>query len=190
MGHVAFATFERTYNILSTTPPDPPLERRLLERIFLIYSMIQFEFFMGNEHTFLPRHVKLQLDDFIDLNFDRWYTEFVTFWSKHSSVKPCATKCTSAIIIDGHMKLKRRLCYNQKLPLVPPRPFELVFDTITVGCPETPAYNSKFCQKCISSRLDSNTKNEETPGQTRPETNSLSEVNLFLIFNYCQNMNC
>ncbi len=98
--HVAFSTFERTHNLLSETTPDPPLERRLLVRIFLIYSMIQLEFFMENEHAFLLLHVKLQLDDFTDLHSDRWYIEFVIFWAKHFSLKPCATKCTNAFIID------------------------------------------------------------------------------------------
>ncbi len=107
---MAFQTFEKIYNRLSTTLPDSLLERRLLEQIFFIYSMIQFEFFMGNEHAFVPRYLKRQLDEYLDLHFDHWYMEFVRFWSNHSSLKPCTTKCTNAIIIDGHMKLKRRLC--------------------------------------------------------------------------------
>jgi hypothetical protein len=186
LGHVAFSTFARIYNRLSTTPPDPPLERRLLERIFLVYSIIQFELFMGSEHAFLPRHLKLQLDDFIDIHFDRWYTEFVRFWSDHSSLKPCAPKCTNAIIIDGHMKLKRRLCYNQTLPLVPPRPFELVFDTITVGCPETPDYKSKICHKCASLSSDSIIKIGKGNLSTPKQANSLTEVSSHSIVDCCQ----
>jgi hypothetical protein len=186
---MAFSTFERSYNCLSVTTPVPKLERRLLERIFLIYSMIQFEFFMGKEHCFLPRYVRVQLDDFIDLHFDRWYAEFVTFWASHSSIKPCATKCTSAIIIDGHMKLKRRLCYNQSLPLIPPQPFKLVFDTITVGCPETPAYQSKFCHKCVVSSLDSIDKSEKEARQTGQQTSSLTEVSSFVIIDSCRSIN-
>ncbi|CAF4122600.1 unnamed protein product, partial [Rotaria magnacalcarata] len=176
LGHMAFLTFERIYNQLSTITPDPPLERRFLERVLLVYSMTQFEFFMGNDHAFLPRHLGIELDEFLDLHFDRWYTEFSKFWATHSSFKRCTTKCTSAIIIDGHMKLKRRLCYNQSLLLVPPRPFELVFDTIIVGCPESPAYRSKLCHKCTSSNLDPGNKNEKRTQPTKISTNSLSQL--------------
>jgi hypothetical protein len=143
--------------------------------------MIQFELFIGNEHAFILRRLQLQLDDFLDLHFDRWYMQFVKFWASHTSLKPCTTKCTNAIIIDGHMKLKRRLCYNQTLPLVPPRPFELVFDTNTVGCPETLAYKSKFCSKCTSSSSNPITETEKKTRQKQQQTNSLSEVRLHLI---------
>lgn len=179
MGHIAFSTFERIYNHLSKTPINPPLERRLLERIFLIYAIIQYEFFMGSDHVFVPRYLKLQLDEYIDTHFDRWYTELVRFWSNHCSLKPCLTKCTHAIIIDGHMKLKRRLCYNRNLALVPPKPFNLVFDTITVGCPETPAHNSRFCDKCASSSSHSiiNVKNNDL--NAPQPSNSLGEVSYY-----------
>lgn len=187
LGHTAFLTFERIYNRLSTTAPDPPLERRFLEHVSLVYSMIQFELFMGNDHVFVPRHLSLQLDDFLDLHFDRWYKEFVTFWATHSSLKLCKTKCTNAIIIDGHMKLKRRLCYNQNLPLVPPRPFELVFDTIIVGCPESPAYKSKFCHKCASTNSHLITKNEKRTQPEKLQLNSMSEVRSHWIVYSCQN---
>lgn len=135
---------------------------------------------MGNEHAFLPRHVKSELDDFIDENFDRWYTQFVKFWGNHCSIQSCTTKCSRAIIIDGHMKIKRRLCHNQTLPLVPPRPFELIFDTITVGCPESPAFNSLYCNKCKSSNEPSlETKPKKNQQRTqKPSINSLSEVSL------------
>lgn len=151
--------------------------------------MIQFELFMGNDHVFVPRYLGLQLDDFLDVHFDRWYTEFVKFWANHSSLKPCKTKCTNAIIIDGHMKLKRRLCYNQNLPLVPPRPFELVFDTITVGCPESPAYKSKFCHKCTSSNSDLITRNKKATQPTKLQFNSLSEVGSHrVVYSYQNNI--
>jgi len=149
--------------------------------------MVQFEFFMGNEHAFLPRHLKVQLDEYIDLHFDRWYLQLVQFWSNHSSLKPCSTKCTNAMIIDGHMKLRRRLCYNQSLSLVPPRPFELVFDTITVGCPETPSYKSKYCFKCVSSHLDSTNTAEKGNQSALKQANSLSDVNLYQIVDCYRN---
>jgi hypothetical protein len=135
---------------------------------------------MGNKYAFLPRHLKLQLDDFLELHFDRWYMEFVQFWSNHHSLKSCTTKCTQAIIIDGHMKLKRRLCYNQTLSLVPPRPFELIFDNITVGCSETPGYKSKLCHKCTSTKSDSIAKVDKQGRFVPEKSSSLSEVSLYL----------
>ena len=142
---------------------------------------------MGNEYAFLPRHLKLQLNDFIDLHFDRWYTDFVRFRSSHSTLKPCTKKRTNAIIIDGHVKLRRRLGYNQELSLLPSRPFELVFDSIVVGCLETPSHKSRFCHKCASSLSDSTANSEKRILQTRQPINSLSEVSVHLIIDSCQN---
>lgn len=191
---MAFSTFARAYNRLFPTACDPPLERRLLERVFLLYAIVQFELFMGNKYVFLPRHLKVNLDEFLDSHFDRWYTDFATFWSTHSSFKPCATKCTSAIIVDGHMKLKRRLYYNQQLPLVTVRPFELVFDNIIVGCPESPASRSKFCRTCrsvgdgSSGLSQSVSRSEKNNRQIRQPINSLADVSstLLLFLDCCQ----
>ncbi|CAF1508000.1 unnamed protein product [Adineta steineri] len=68
---------------------------------------------------------------------------FVQFWSSHCSFHPCQLKsegnnnnnlCSAAIICDGHMKIRRRLCANANVSLTLPEHFSPVFNNLMLGC--------------------------------------------------------
>ncbi|CAF1509532.1 unnamed protein product, partial [Adineta steineri] len=144
-GHVAFDCFTRAYNELGEGER-VRLDRRLFERIFIIYSLIEYQLFMSlnerfkNQPTgFLPRYIYSDIDEFIMKNYDYFYKVFVQFWSSHGSFHPCQLKsednnnnnlCSAAIICDGHMKIRRRLCSNANVSLILPEHFSPVFNNL------------------------------------------------------------
>ncbi|CAF3850826.1 unnamed protein product [Adineta steineri] len=148
-GHVAFDCFTRAYNELGEGER-VRLDRRLFERIFIIYSLIEYQLFMSlnerfkNQPTgFLPRYIYSDIDEFIMKNYDYFYKVFVQFWSSHGSFHPCQLKsednnnnnlCSAAIICDGHMKIRRRLCSNANVSLILPEHFSPVFNNLMLGC--------------------------------------------------------
>ncbi|CAF3163528.1 unnamed protein product, partial [Rotaria sp. Silwood2] len=83
--------------------------------------------------AFLPRNVYTDLDKFIMDNYDLFYKQFIQFWSTHHSFLPCNStkprsgKCSTALICDGNMKIRRRLCANANLPLELPEHFDHLF---------------------------------------------------------------
>lgn len=137
------------------------LDRRLFERMFLVYSMIEYQLFMGEgslfmgEPTaFLPRHVFKDFDNFIISQYDSFYKQFVSFWGTHKSFHPCQMKtsdpnhCSSTIICDGHMKIRRRLCSNPSVLHKVPPSCSPVFKNFFVGCSRTSSLNSTLCSNC------------------------------------------
>ena len=154
-GHLAFSTYTRTFNKQSSQQPNPPLNRLLFQRHFLVYSLVQFQLFMGNEQGFLPFNIYSEFDSFISNNIDRFYVLFVGFWGDHCSLKPCDlprqnenNACGRCMIVDGHMKIRRRICANPSASLVLPTHFDHIFDEIIVGCGHSPAVNSPLCLSC------------------------------------------
>lgn len=167
-GHVAFDAFTRAFNELSDDN-SIQLDRRLFERAFIIYALIEFQLFMGTDQSFrnqtcafLPRKLYTEIDEFIMMNYDRFYKMFIEFWSMHKTFRPCKSKlenriddslCSAAIICDGHMKIRRRLCANPNVSLQLPVHFQLLFKELTVGCSHTPIINGKLCTSCENNNV-------------------------------------
>lgn len=110
---------------------------------------------MGVTQAFLPFNMYMDFDAFIDDNIDHWYLDFVQFWGEHSQLKPCESirgniesPCSKCLIVDGHMKIRRRLCSNATVSLSLPTHFEHVFDDIVVGCSHSPGVDSPLCHVC------------------------------------------
>ncbi|CAF5017808.1 unnamed protein product, partial [Rotaria sp. Silwood1] len=111
--------------------------------MFLIYELIAFQLFMGigekiinQSCAFFPRNIYTEIDKFIMINYDRFYKNFVEFWSSHNTFYPCKlavqgggddSLCSAAIICDGHRKIRRRLCANPNVPLSLPEYFVHLF---------------------------------------------------------------
>ena len=161
-GHVAFDAFTRAYNSL-TDHMNAKLDRRLFERIFIVYALVEYQLFMGTGGTFLnecsaflPRNVFTELDDFILTYYDGFYREFALFWGGHHSFHPCKSTlddggaCSSTIICDGHMKIRRRLCANPSSTHKMASYFAPVFEDFVVGCRRSPAVNSRLCRDCMN----------------------------------------
>ncbi|CAF4498411.1 unnamed protein product [Rotaria socialis] len=167
-GHVAFDSFTRAFNEL-IDDSHIPLERRLFERIFIIYEIIQFQLFMGTGEKFLnqccaffPSNISTDIDNFIMVNYDRFYKKFVQFWSSHNTFYPCKSVkevdneydlCSAAVICDGHMKIRRRLCANPNIALSLPEHFVYLFKPLIVGCSHTPNPKEKLCTQCKNNNL-------------------------------------
>lgn len=140
------------------------MERRLFERVFIIYALVEYQLFMGigepfkNQcSAFLPRNIWTELDSFIMLHYDHFYKIFVQFWSSHKIFHACTashnnniddTACSAALICDGHMKIRRRLCANSDVPLTLPIHFSPLFKDLFVGCSRTPMIHGRLCIKC------------------------------------------
>ena len=93
------------------------------------------------------------------LHYDHFYKIFVKFWSLHKSFHPCKLKhqgneindnseCSAAIICDGHMKIRRRLCANSNVPLKLPIHFNPLFKELLVGCSHSPQVHGRICVEC------------------------------------------
>lgn len=162
-GHVAFDSFTRAFNQLHDGER-VPLDRRLFERLFIIHGLVEFQLFMGNGQlfhnqpcAFLPRHPYSEIDQFIMRNYDHFYKIFVQFWSTHNVFHPCKSSskndpdgdlCSAAMICDGHMKIRRRLCSNPYVPLHLPSHFDALFNEFIVGCSHSPRKNGQLCESC------------------------------------------
>ena len=190
-GHLGFETFTRCFNN-SSDISNAKLDRRLFERMLLIYALIEYQLFMGEEPklqneccAFLPKNVYVDLDKFIIDNYDIFYKQFVSFWSNHSSFHPCqqtkrGDKCSAALVCDGNLKIRRRLCSNLKLPLEIPEHFDPLFKDSIVGCSHTPVDHSELCKRCEESgvQVDSSSKSAKRKPQKTPKnkTNDLATV--------------
>ena len=162
-GHVAFDSFTRAFNQLHDGER-VPLDRRLFERLFIIHGLVEFQLFMGNGElfhnqpcAFLPRNPFSEIDNFIMRNYDHFYKTFVQFWSTHKVFHPCKSSskgvvdddlCSTAMICDGHMKIRRRLCSNPNVPLHLPLHFDPLFNELIVGCCHSPRINGQLCESC------------------------------------------
>ncbi|CAF1674728.1 unnamed protein product [Adineta ricciae] len=96
------------------------------------------------------------------VNYDRFYKNFMEFWSLHSTFHPCKLSaqdsnnedlCSAAIICDGHMKIRRRLCANTNVPLSVPAHFIDIFKPLIVGCSHTPCMNEALCSQCKNNNV-------------------------------------
>ena len=141
------------------------------------------ERFRGQLCAFLPRNIYNDIDEFIMKYYDYFYKMFVTFWSSHSTFHPCKLKsdtgndnlCSAAIICDGHMKIRRRLCANGNVPLILAEHFSPLFSELKVGCSHTPRINSKFCISCSSNELIIEDKQQLTINQNENGKRKLND---------------
>lgn len=189
---MAFDSFTRAFNQLNDDLYIP-LDRRLFERVFIIYELIRFQLFMGtgekflNEcSAFLPRNIYTDIDKFIMINYDHFYKTFVQFWSTHNTFYPCTltsqggndnSLCCAAIICDGHMKIRRRLCANSNVPLSFPIHFTGVFKELIVGCSHTPNVNEKLCRLCKSNGVEvESSKSRNTTKQIKKLNQKLKNL--------------
>jgi hypothetical protein len=137
------------------------------------------ERFRNEPSAFLPRNLYTDIDEFIMKNHDYFYKGFVEFWSSHNSFHPCQLKsenadgtnlCSAAIICDGHMKIRRRLCANADVPLVLAEHFNPIFNNFMVGCSHTPDINNKFCVSCSADNVKPKEKKQY---RTKKQTENL-----------------
>ena len=160
-GHLAFDVFTRAFNGLADDV-HRKLDRRLFERMFLVYALVEYQLFMGEEGEFMnecvaffPRNIFTDLDNFILANYDKFYKQFVLFWASHSAFHQCRSQsehggnCSTTIICDGHMKIRRRLCANPNVQHKIAPYFSPIFEDFVVGCRHSPANNSRLCNGCM-----------------------------------------
>ncbi|CAF3957510.1 unnamed protein product [Rotaria sp. Silwood1] len=120
------------------------------------------EKFINQSCAFFPRNIYTEIDKFIMINYDRFYKNFVEFWSSHNTFYPCKlavqgggddSLCSAAIICDGHRKIRRRLCANPNVPLSLPEYFVHLFKPLIVGCSHTPNINETLCTQCKNNNI-------------------------------------
>lgn len=163
---MAFDAFTRAYNDMNDDRHEI-LDRRLFERMFIIYAVTEYQLFMGegqpfmNECTaFFPRNVFSDFDKFIMAQYDQLYEQFVSFWGSHSSFRRCKSKsinendCSTTIVCDGHMKIRRRLCANPNISHKVPAYCSTIFKDFLVGCCHSPAVGSMLCDECKNSGVE------------------------------------
>lgn len=188
-GHVAFDAFTRAYDHMKNESSSS-LDRRLFERLFIIYAMAEYQLFMGEGSifmdqptAFLPRHVFTDFDNFILDQYDLFYKQFVSFWGTHKSFHPCQMKtgdqnhCSSTIICDGHMKIRRRLCSNPNVSHKVPPSCSPVFNRFFTGCPRTPALKSMMCSECKGYDVPMSTYNDSSSRKKRKTTKGRDNLN-------------
>jgi len=90
---MAFDSFTRAFNQLSDNSC-VPLDRRLFKRVFIIYTLIEFQLFMGSGQSFLnqtsaclPRSIYSDIEIFITIkylfNFDHHIIHFILVNQNH-----------------------------------------------------------------------------------------------------------
>lgn len=135
--------------------------------------------------AFFPRNIYSEIDDFIMKNYDRYYKNFVEFWSTHKYFYPCklaaqgsgdAGLCSAAIICDGHMKIRRRVCANANAPLYLPEHFVDIFQPLIVGCSHTPNINEKLCSRCKNNNITITTSTSQNGSKRKKVTNKKSQA--------------
>lgn len=110
--------------------------------------------------AFLPQNVFTDFDKFILTNYDRFYRQFVLFWGTHSTFHRCKGQsvniddCSTTIICDGHMKIRRRLCANPHVQQRLAPYFSPIFNNLQVGCPHSPELNSTLCHECMDASIE------------------------------------
>ena len=110
---------------------------------------------MGDVQAFFPYNISTELNKFIIDSMDNFYYQFVEFWSNHKRIKPCGEVqlnenncCSTCMIVDGHMKIRRRICANSAVSLILPERFDHIFDDVVIGCGHSPSVKSCLCYSC------------------------------------------
>lgn len=128
------------------------------------------EKFLNQCCAFFPCNIATEIDPFIKKNYDHFYKNFVEFWSSHSTFYPCKLTtrgannndlCSAAIICDGHMKIRRRLCANKNVPLSLPQHCIDLFKPLIVGCSHTPNPNQILCIQCKTNNIEVGTRTKQ-----------------------------
>jgi hypothetical protein len=118
------------------------------------------------------------------INYDRFYKNFIEFWSSHNTFYPCKSTipgehddslCSAAIICDGHMKIRRRLCANQNIPLSLPEHFVDLFKPLIVGCSHTPSVNETLCTQCKNNNIVVEASSSYLKGKRKQIVNKKSQ---------------
>ena len=133
--------------------------------------------------AFFPRNISTDIDKFIMMNYDHFYKNFVKFWSSHKTFWPCKLTrhgddnglCTGAIICDGHMKIRRRLCANPNVPLALPEHFVDLFKPLIVGCSHTPNVNEILCTQCKNNNIAIGTSTSSLRTKRKKKKNKKSQ---------------
>lgn len=129
------------------------MNRECFSNTWFIYELCLFTFFMNDIEEFnIPIRLNDEsLSEFIERNFNDWYTSFVQHWSMHHQTNPCPSKdgqkrshCMSAIILDGIQTIKRPSCSN-KNRYIQTDEFP---DRLYIGCGNAPFNNSTSCCDC------------------------------------------
>ncbi|CAF4475154.1 unnamed protein product [Rotaria sp. Silwood2] len=118
-----------------------PIERRLLSNILHAYLVIQLDLSMGYACVSTP----CSLEDFSQWaweQFPRLLTCFIYLWTNHRTlIGSCGEHCSKCLIVDGHQKVRRRICAFKDVKVETEEMKELV-----IGCCRTPVRQSRFCQ--------------------------------------------
>jgi hypothetical protein len=117
------------------------IDRRTLSCMMYIYNIVQLDLFVGAPHVQLPKSLK-HFDDWAWRNYPRFLASFIYFWSRHKEILgPCnGSKCSEALVVDGHQKCRRRVCKVKEIQIKTD-----LFDKMIVGCCRTPVRYSEYC---------------------------------------------
>ena len=115
--------------------------RKRLSTAFVKYKVIEFDLCIGSSSVSIPSSL-CEFDEWIRNQYPRLLSSFVYLWSNHKTlIKPCGSRCSQCIIIDGHQKCRRRVCRAKYVKVSTEE-----FATLTVGCYRTPRLGSNFCE--------------------------------------------
>jgi hypothetical protein len=118
------------------------IDRRGLSRMMYIYNIVQLDLFVGAVHVQLPKFLE-HFDDWAWRNYPRFLTSFIYFWSRHKEILGSCngSKCSEALVVDGHQKCRRRVCKVKEIEIKTD-----LFDKMVVGCCRTPVRYSEYCK--------------------------------------------
>lgn len=93
---------------------------------------------------------------FFDINYNKWYNDFVNHWAMHHRTHPChpgrqleESGCMTAFVVDGMQKVARIICTNKNKMLMT-NEFP---DGIYVGCGNTPKLKVGLCEDCKQQKI-------------------------------------
>ncbi|CAF4768625.1 unnamed protein product [Rotaria sp. Silwood1] len=117
------------------------IERRLLSNIIHAYLIIQLDLSMGYACVSTPCSLK-DFSQWAWEQFPRLLTCFIYLWTNHRTlIGSCGEHCSKCLIVDGHQKVRRRICAFKDVKVETEEIKELV-----IGCCRTPLRRSRFCQ--------------------------------------------
>ncbi|CAF3538259.1 unnamed protein product [Rotaria sp. Silwood1] len=139
------------------------IERRLLSNIIHAYLIIQLDLSMGYACVSTPCSLK-DFSQWAWEQFPRLLTCFIYLWTNHRTlIGSCGEHCSKCLIVDGHQKVRRRICAFKDVKVETEEIKELV-----IGCCRTPLRRSRFCQL----------HNQETMASAIPKVRGVSLCHL------------
>lgn len=111
-----------------------------LAQVLLMYNTLQFHLTMGCIEVKIPMLLS-EFDKWAWTNYSKMLSWFIYLWSSHKEIiNPCNDTCSSAVIIDGHQKCRRRVCKNKDVEVETDE-----FDKLVIGCCRSPMHKSHYC---------------------------------------------